>query len=127
MKINNPLKSNGDEKQQKPIEEMDLQKFFELVFCENVFNRSKKRDVVDRREAAYLFMRNLKMGWTEIGRKTGRSHSTVISGVKHFEGLLEVNDLRAKQIWDEMTKRIDAITDETGAPAIEITVLVDKE
>lgn len=114
-------------KQSKTIESMDLPKFFELVFCENVFNRSKKREVVDRREAAYLFMRNLKMGWTEIGRKTGRNHSTVISGVKHFEGLLEVNDSRAKQIWAEMTKRIDAITDETGAPAIEITVRVDKE
>jgi DNA-binding transcriptional regulator GbsR (MarR family) len=114
-------------KQSKTIESMDLPKLFELVFCENVFNRSKKRDVVDRREAAYLFMRNLKMGWTEIGRKTGRSHSTVISGVRHFEGLLEVNDPRAKQTWDEMTSRIDAITDETGLPTIEIAVRVDKE
>jgi hypothetical protein len=113
-------------KQQKPIEAMDLPKLFELVFCENVFNRSKKREAVDKREAVYLFMRrNLKMGWTEIGRNAGRSHSTVISGVKHFEGLLEVNDSKAKQIWDEMTKRIDAITDETGAPTIEITVRVD--
>jgi chromosomal replication initiation ATPase DnaA len=120
-------KARAMKKQSKTIESMDLPKLFELVFCENVFNRSKKRDVVDRREAAYLFMRNLKMGWTEIGRKTGRSHSTVISGVKHFEGLLEVNDSRATQIWDEMTKRIDAITDETGAPTIEITVRVDKE
>jgi hypothetical protein len=115
-------------KQQKPIEAMDLPKFFELVFCENVFNRSKKREAVDKREAVYLFMRrNLKMGWTEIGRNAGRSHSTVISGVKHFEGLLEVNDSKAKQIWDEMTSRIDAITDETDAPAIEIAVRVDKE
>ena len=115
-------------KQQKPNEAMDLPKLFELVFRENVFTSSKKRDVVDRREAAYVFMnRNLKIGWTEIGRKTGRNHSTVISGVKHFEGLLEVNDLRAKQIWDEMTSRIDAITDETGAHTIEITVRVDKE
>ncbi len=120
-------KARAMKKQSKTIESMDLPKLFELVFCENVFNRSKKRDVVDRREAAYLFMRNLKMGWTEIGRKTGRSHSTVISGVKHFEGLLEVNDSRATQIWDEMTKRIDAITDETGALTIEITVRVDKE
>lgn len=114
-------------KQQKQIEAMDLPKFFELVFCENVFNRSKKREVADKREAAYLFMRNLKMGWTEIGRKTGRNHSTVISGVKHFEGLLEVNDLRAKQIWDEMIKRIEAVTDEKGLPTIEITVRVDKD
>lgn len=107
---------------------MDLPKFFELVFCENVFNRSKKREVVDRREAAYVFMnRNLKIGWTEIERKTGRNHSTVISGVKHFEGLLDVNDFRAKQTWDDMISRIDAITDETGAPTTEITVLVDKE
>lgn len=114
-------------KQQKPIEAMDLPKFFELVFCENVFNRSKKREVVDKREAAYLFMRNLKMGWTEIGRKTGRSHSTVISGVRHFEGLLEVNDSRAKQTWDDMIERIDAITDETGSHTNEITYRVDKE
>ena len=107
---------------------MDLPKLFELVFCENVFNRSRKREAVDKREAVYLFMRrNLKMGWTEIGRKTGRSHSTVISGVKHFEGLLEVNDSRAKQTWDDMIERIDAITDETGAHTIEITYRVDKE
>jgi chromosomal replication initiation ATPase DnaA len=121
-------KARAMKKQSKTIESMDLPKLFELVFCENVFNRSRKREAVDKREAVYLFMRrNLKMGWTEIGRKTGRSHSTVISGVKHFEGLLEVNDSRATQIWDEMTKRIDAITDETGAPTIEITVRVDKE
>lgn len=86
---------------------MTTLEIFKEVFGENVFVASRKREIVDKRIAAYTCMHILmKMKYREISELTGRSHATIINGEKRFKGLLQVGDKKAKKIWKDMNVEI---------------------
>lgn len=78
---------------------------FNAFFREDIFVDSRKRDVVDKRQAAYTFMHEImNMNYREIGEVSGRTHATVLEGVKRFKDLLEVNDRSATYLYNQLRK-----------------------
>lgn len=54
--------------------------------------RNRIRDVAEAREMAmHLLSRGAGMTKVAIGRALGRTYSTVVSGIKRVEGLIEVD------------------------------------
>lgn len=96
---------------------MTTLEIFENVFGENVFVKSRKREIVDKRIAAYTFMRKMmKMTYREIADATGRTHATVINGVKRFTGFLEVGDADAVKLYVDMYNHIIPFLTQYGGP-----------
>lgn len=99
---------------------------FEEVFEENVFADPRTQERTDKRCGAYLYMKKVMgMGHVEIGREIGRSHSTVGLGAKRFEGLLEIGDKSAENIWRIINERVDDILAYTDGELLTIEGEVD--
>ena len=88
---------------------------FTEVFGENVFDDPRTQERADKRTGAYYYMKKV-MGMTHenIAAEIGRNQSTIGVGAKRFQGLLEIGDPGANEIWrvmDDKIKRIMAHTE----------------
>lgn len=93
---------------------MITKELFEEVLGPDVFSNKRTPEVADKRNAAYLFMRNGRMTYREIADLTGRTHPTILSGVKRFKGLLESGDKRAMEIWGNLCNGIIPLLTQYG-------------
>lgn len=85
------------------------------IFGENIFEGRKTKERVDKRLAAYTFLRKKKeLKYEEIGRMVGRDHTTIISGVDRFEGLLKNGDRGAMSVWDKLMSGYNDRQDSPG-------------
>ena len=57
-----------------------------------------------QRQAVWCFMREMGVTFQEIAKQSHRTHGTVIVGVKRFKGYLSVNDEKAVQMYQNITK-----------------------
>ncbi len=89
---------------------MTLLQFFEEVYGENVFEAPRTKRKAYMRTAAYTFsMRVLNMSESDIGKALGKNRATIRKGIKRFEGLLEVGDKYAREIYIQLTERANSI------------------
>lgn len=92
-------------KESKKTSPQAIRTSFNAFFGEDIFVDSRKRDVADKRQAAYTFMHEImNMNYREIGEVSGRTHATVLEGVRRFKDLLEINDERATYIYNKILK-----------------------
>ncbi len=94
---------------------MTIIELFIEIFGENVFEGPRTQERADKRTGAYYYMKKV-MGMTHenIAAEIGRNQSTIGVGAKRFQGLLEIGDPGAIEIWMVMydgIKRILAHTD----------------
>ena len=55
---------------------------------EDMMGKSRKAEVVMARQVWWWYIRDRGCGYSEIGRLSGRDHSTVIHGVKRISDLI---------------------------------------
>lgn len=101
---------------------------FTEVFGENVFDDPRTQERTDKRTGAYYFMKKV-MGMTHenIAAEIGRNQSTIGVGAKRFQGLLEIGDPGAIEIWRVMDDGIKRILEHTDGEILTIDMQVDKE
>lgn len=71
---------------------------------EDLFGRSRKPSVAEPRQLHWLMLR--KKGYTlkSIGEMYNRKHSTVYSGIKHIECLID-SDKKVREIYQKVTNK----------------------
>ena len=42
--------------------------------------------------------------YTDIGRQSGRTHATVLLGVRKFKDLVSIGDAKAIEVWEKIEK-----------------------
>ena len=70
-----------------------------------ILGKSRKREISDAREVCYLLLHESGLCYYTVGRICGRTHATVISGIKRVKQLLECGDKEIMRIY-EQTKHI---------------------
>lgn len=77
------------------------------IRLEDVIGKSQTRECVLPRQIAMLLCREkLKMPFVKIGELFSRDHSTVISGVRQIQKILDQDDREMTNAWHSIQKRI---------------------
>ena len=66
--------------------------------------RSKKGDIPLKRQAVWYKMYMDGVRYTDIGRQSGRTHATVLLGVRRFTNLVNTGDIKAIELWEKIEK-----------------------
>ncbi len=65
---------------------------------------SRKGDIPLKRQAVWSKMYMNGARYTEIGRQSGRTHATVLYGVRRFTDLVSIGDAKAIDLWEKIEK-----------------------
>lgn len=70
---------------------------------DHILGCSRVHDIAIVRQLYWKLLR-IKKGYTVklIGRLCERDHSTIVNGIKHVDGLLEINDEYAVLMWNKV-------------------------
>jgi chromosomal replication initiation ATPase DnaA len=72
----------------------------------DLLGRSRKANLVIARQLHWKKLRETGHTTLEIGKMYGRRHGTIISGVKHVNGLLQVQDRYASELWNTLKDKL---------------------
>lgn len=65
---------------------------------------SRKGDIPLKRQAVWCKMYMDGARYTDIGRQSGRTHATVLLGVRKFKDLVSIGDAKAIDLWKKIEK-----------------------
>ena len=88
-----------------------IKEYYELVSDINdLSTKSREREIVDVR---FSFYKSCKMHTNEslakIGLFAGRTHATVLHGIKEFDNLYSGNNFTAKKIYTKVEEKINVV------------------
>lgn len=66
--------------------------------------KSRKGDIPLKRQAVWSKMYMDGARYTDIGRQSGRTHATVLLGVRRFTDLVSIGDAKAIEAWKKIEK-----------------------
>lgn len=64
--------------------------------------RSRRGDTPLKRQAVWCKMYMDSGNYRQIGIQSGRSHATVMQGVRRFTDLLNTGDTKAIEVWEKI-------------------------
>ena len=65
---------------------------------------SRKGDIPLKRQAVWSKMYMDGLRYADIGRQSGRTHATVLLGVRRFTNLVSIGDEKAAEVWRKIEK-----------------------
>lgn len=65
---------------------------------------SRKGDIPLKRQAVWCKMYMDGARYADIGRQSGRTHATVLLGVRRFKDLVSIGDAKAIDLWKKIEK-----------------------
>ena len=66
--------------------------------------KNRKGDIPLKRQAVWCKMYMDGLRYADIGRQSGRTHATVLLGVRRFTNLVSIGDAKAIEAWKEIEK-----------------------
>ena len=66
--------------------------------------KSRKGDIPLKRQAVWCKMYMDGIRYTDIGKQSGRTHATVLHGVRRFIDLVNTGDIKAIDTWEKIEK-----------------------
>ena len=63
------------------------------ISVENLKSKSRNTEIVVPRQVYWFYLKSQKYNFCEIGRLFGKSHGTIIFGVKRIQNLIDIKDL----------------------------------
>ena len=66
--------------------------------------KSRKGDIPLKRQAVWCKMYMDGIRYTDIGRQSGRTHATVLLGMRRFTDLISTGDEKAAEVWKKIEK-----------------------
>lgn len=73
------------------------------LWGEDLFENKKRGNKAERRQAVYKYLADFYgLGPTAIGATVGRSHATVIYGLRTINGLIDIKEESAVEAWTEL-------------------------
>lgn len=64
--------------------------------------KNRKGDIPLKRQAVWCKMYMDGVRYADIGRQSGRTHATVLLGVRRFTDLFNTGDIKAIDIWEKI-------------------------
>ena len=66
--------------------------------------KNRKGDIPLKRQAVWCKMYMDGARYTDIGRQSGRTHATVLLGMRRFKDLVSIGDAKAIEVWEKIEK-----------------------